>query len=74
MVAATALAGLSGHIIGGSFNVLAVMPMAVAAFFGGRLGSTFSVRVNTVILRKIFAVLLLAVSAWLIVGEVVRYL
>ena len=35
MVGFTALAGLSGHIIGGSFNILIALPLAAAAFAGG---------------------------------------
>jgi len=67
MVAATALAGLSGHIVGGSFNVVAALPLAAAAFVGGRLGSSLSIRVNAPALRVLFAIILLITSVWMIV-------
>jgi uncharacterized membrane protein YfcA len=67
MVAATALAGLSGHIVTGSFNVVAALPLAAAAFAGGRLGSSLSIRVNARVLRVLFAIILLLTSVWMIV-------
>jgi len=67
MVAATALAGLSGHIVGGSFNVVAALPLAAAAFVGGRLGSSLSIRVNAPALRVLFTIILLITSVWMIV-------
>jgi len=66
MVAATALAGLAGHIVSGSFNVIAALPLAAAAFVGGRLGSSLSIRVNAPALRVLFAVILLLTSVWMI--------
>jgi uncharacterized membrane protein YfcA len=60
MVAATALAGLSGHLIGGSFNVVAALPLAAAAFVGGRIGSSLSIRVKTDALKTFFAIVLLS--------------
>jgi uncharacterized membrane protein YfcA len=67
MVAATALGGLSGHIVGGSFNVVAALPLAAAAFVGGRLGSSLSIRVNAPALRVLFAIILIITSVWMIV-------
>jgi uncharacterized membrane protein YfcA len=74
MVGFTALAGLCGHIIGGSFDILIALPLAAAAFVGGWLGSTLSVQVRTGMLRRLFAVMLLIVAIWLIVSEVLGYL
>ncbi|MFC1964096.1 sulfite exporter TauE/SafE family protein [Chloroflexota bacterium] len=74
MVAATATAGLIGHTIGGSFHIMVMLPLAVAAFAGGRLGATLSIKVKAGILRRFFAVLLLLVSAWLIINEVIQHL
>ena len=71
MVGFTALAGLSGHIIGGSFDILVALPLAAAAAVGGWLGSALSVRTRTRVLRLFFAALLLIVSGWLIAVEVV---
>jgi uncharacterized membrane protein YfcA len=71
MVGFTALAGLCGHIIGGSFDILIALPLAVAAFVGGWFGSKLSVQARTGILRRFFAVLLLLIAIWLIVSELV---
>lgn len=71
MVGFTALAGLSGHIIGGSFDILVALPLAAAAAVGGWLGSALSVKTRTRVLRLFFAALLLVVSGWLIAVEVV---
>lgn len=71
MVGFTALAGLSGHIIGGSLDIIVALPLAAAAAVGGWLGSTISVQTRTRILRVFFAALLLIVSGWLIAVEVV---
>ncbi len=71
MVGFTALAGLSGHIIGGSFDILLALPLMAAASAGGWLGSTISIQARIRILRMFFAILLLIVSGWLIVSEVI---
>ncbi len=70
MVALTALGGLSGHLVTGSFDILAALPLAAAAFVGGRLGSSLSVRVRPSTLRTYFAVLLVLIAIWMIVGTV----
>jgi uncharacterized membrane protein YfcA len=71
MVAATALAGLAGHVTGGSFNIIEAMPLAAAAFVGGRVGSSLSGRVKAPALKTFFAVVLFLVSAWMIVSTLV---
>jgi uncharacterized membrane protein YfcA len=71
MVGFTAIAGLCGHIIGGSFDILIALPLAAAALVGGWLGSSLSIQARTEILRRFFAVLLLLVAIWLIVSELV---
>jgi uncharacterized membrane protein YfcA len=68
MVAATAVSGLAGHVVGGSFNILAALPLAAAAFLGGRLGSSLSLRVKTPGLKIIFAVILLLTAVWMIIN------
>ena len=68
MVAATATAGLSGHLIGGSFSILAALPLAAAAFVGGRVGSSLSIHVKANSLKIYFAVILLLSSVWMIVS------
>ena len=71
MVGFTALAGLCGHVIEGSFDILIALPLAAAAFVGGWLGSTISVQARTGLLRRFFAVLLLFIAGWLIVSELI---
>ena len=71
MVALTALAGLSGHIATGSFDILTALPLAAAAFVGGRVGSSLSVRVRAATLRMFLATLLLLMAIWMIVNAVV---
>jgi uncharacterized membrane protein YfcA len=71
MVGFTALAGLSGHVISGSFDILIALPLMAAASAGGWLGSSISVQARIRILRMFFAILLLLVSVWLIVSEVI---
>ncbi len=70
MVGLTALGGLSGHLVTGSFDILAALPLAAAAFVGGRLGSSLSLRFRPRALRTYFAVLLLLIAAWMILGTV----
>jgi len=73
MVVLTALAGLSGHLVSGSgsFDVFVALPLAAAAFVGGRLGSSLSTRVKPSTLKIYFAVLLPLVAVWMIVGTLV---
>ena len=68
MVTATAIAGLSGHLTGGSFPVVVALPLAAAAFVGGRLGSSLSVRVRVPVLRLVFAIILFLIAAWMIIS------
>jgi len=68
MVAITALAGFGGHIIGGSFNILTALPLAAAAFVGGRIGSNLSMRVKAPALKTYFSIILLLTAIWMIVG------
>jgi len=70
MVTATALAGFLGHIPGGYFQPWVAIPLAASAFAGGRIGSALSVRVEAGMLRRLFAVILLLASAWMIVNAV----
>lgn len=68
MVSITALSGLAGHLVGGSFNALVALPLAASAFVGGRVGSSLSMRVKAPALKTIFAVILLLTAVWMIVN------
>ena len=62
MVAVTALFGLSGHVLAGHFNYSIVLPLAIAAFVGGQIGSRISVKADKRVLKRIFGIVLLAIA------------
>jgi len=66
MVAATALMGFSGHLLGGDFNPHLAVPIAVVAVVGGILGGKFSLKTNPENLKRIFAYTTLVASAFMI--------
>jgi uncharacterized membrane protein YfcA len=65
MVAATALTGFIGHVIGGDFNPSRAIPLAVVAAVGGFVGSRLSLKTNQKGLKKIFAYTTLAAAAFM---------
>ena len=67
MVAITAIAGLSGHAIGDSFNILTALPLAATAFIGGYIGSSLSTRMKVPVLNVFIAVIFFLISIWMIV-------
>ena len=56
MVAITATAGLCGHVINSSFDILTALPLAVAASIGGYLGSSLSFRMKVPLLKFLVAI------------------
>jgi uncharacterized membrane protein YfcA len=68
MIAITAIAGLSGHIVTGSFNILTALPLAAVASIGGYLGSSLSFRMKVPVLKVFVAVILFLVSIWMIIS------
>ena len=62
MVAVTALFGLSGHVLAGHFDYSIVLPLAIAAFVGGQIGSRISVKADKRVLKRIFGMVLLAIA------------
>jgi uncharacterized membrane protein YfcA len=68
MVGFTALAGLGGHLIGGSFQARVALPLVVAAFIGGRAGSTLSGKLKVPHLRAFFTVMLFLTAVWMLVS------
>lgn len=71
MVAVTAIAGLSGHVITGSFNILTALPLAVVASIGGYLGSSLSFRIRVPVLKVFVTIILFLVSIWMIISTLV---
>ena len=72
MVGFTALAGLSGHLIGGSFDPRVALPLAATAFVGGRAGSTLSGHLKVPHLRAFFTVMLFLTAAWMLVSTLLQ--
>ena len=68
MVGITSFTGLLGHIVAGHFEPALALALAVAGFAGGQVGPKLSVRMPRERLRQAFAVVLLMVSVWMLVG------
>ena len=71
MVAVTALFGFGGHVLAGHFDHSIFIPLAVAAFIGGQIGSRISIKSNKALLKVIFGVLLLLIAVKFMI-ELVR--
>ncbi len=69
MVAVTALFGLSGHIMAGHFDLSMIVPLALAAFIGGQIGSRLSIKSNKSKLKKIFGFVLMAIAVKILIGR-----
>ena len=65
MVAATALMGFSGHILGGDFNPDGAIPLVILATLGGVLGGKLSVKTKPKKLKFIFAYTTLAAALFM---------
>jgi uncharacterized membrane protein YfcA len=66
MVAATALMGFVGHVIGGDFNPnLAIIIFVIIAVVGGLFGGRFSIRIRPERLKRIFAYTTLAAALFM---------
>ncbi len=68
MVAATALTGFIGHLIGGDFNPAWALPLAAVAAVGGFAGSRISLKTNQAGLKKLFAFTTLAAAVFMAVN------
>jgi uncharacterized membrane protein YfcA len=68
MVAATALTGFIGHLIGGDFNPAWTLPLAAVAAAGGFAGSRISLKTNQAGLKKLFAFTTLAAAVFMAVN------
>ncbi len=71
MVAITALFGLAGHIMVGHFDLSMVVPLALAAFVGGQIGSRISVKADKSRLKKIFGFVLIVIAIKILI-ELIR--
>ncbi|UCG53904.1 MAG: sulfite exporter TauE/SafE family protein [Dehalococcoidia bacterium] len=71
MVAITALAGLCGHVIGGTFDIVEALPLAAAAFVGGFVGSNISNHIKVPMLNIFIAGILFLISIWMVVNTLI---
>jgi uncharacterized membrane protein YfcA len=61
-----ALPGFLGHLAGGSgFDIWAALPLAAAVLIGASIGPAVSLRMGTARLRRMLAVLLIAMALWM---------
>ena len=70
MVAITGLSGLLGHSISGTVDWRLAILLSVAAFAGAQIGSRMSVQMDKMLLKKLFGVLLVLISIWMIYNAV----
>ena len=68
MIGVTALTGFVGHLLRGHFDLRLTVILAAGVLIGSQIGPRFSVKRDQARLKKYFAVLLLAIAAWLVYG------
>jgi len=68
MIGVTALTGFIGHLLQGHFDLMLTLPLAAGVLIGSQIGPRFSVKTDKERLKKYFAVILAAISIWLIYG------
>lgn len=72
MVAITALFGLGGHVVAGHCNLSTILPLAIAAFIGGQIGSRLSIKSDKAKLKKVFGFVLMAIAIKILIGLIGR--
>ena len=70
MIGVTALTGFIGHLLQGHFDLKLALPLAAGVLIGSQIGPRFSVKTDKTRLKKYFAIILTAISLWLIYGVV----
>ena len=70
MVGITALFGFWGHFFAGHFEPKMALVLALVVFAGAQAGSRISIKVDKVLLKKIYAIFLFLISAWMMVNVV----
>ena len=68
MVGITALFGFWGHFFAGHFEPKMALILAVVVFIGAQVGSRISIKVNKILLKKIYVIFLFLISAWMMVN------
>lgn len=70
MVGITALTGFIGQFLRGHFNPHLTVALALAVLLGSQIGPRVAIKIERSRLQKYFALLLVAISLWLIFGVV----
>ena len=66
MVAITSLVGCIGHGFVGHFDARLAIVLAVAAVAGAQIGARLTIKADRLMLKRLFAVVLLVVAVWMI--------
>ncbi|MDD5094361.1 MAG: sulfite exporter TauE/SafE family protein [Dehalococcoidia bacterium] len=67
-VGLAATTGFVGHLAGGDpFDIWVALPLAAAAFIGARIGPSISLKTSIPTLRRVLAVILVGLAAWMII-------
>jgi len=66
LVFANSLSGFLGHGLAGEFNPMLAIPLAIAGFSGGQIGSRYAKRVHTEHLKKAFIFILVFAAIWML--------
>ena len=66
MVALTGLGGFLGHSLSETINWKLAITLSIAAFWGAQIGSRISIKMNKILLKKLFGMLLILISIWMI--------
>jgi len=66
MVALTGLGGFLGHSLSETISWKLAILLSIAAFAGAQIGSRMSVKMDKMLLKKLFGILLILISAWMI--------
>ena len=70
MVGITALFGFWGHFFAGHFELKTALILALVVFAGAQAGSRISIKVDKILLKKIYAIFLFLISAWMLMKVV----
>jgi len=70
MVGITALFGFWGHFFAGHFEPKMALILALVVFTGAQVGSRISIKVDRILLKKIYAIFLFLISAWMMMNVV----
>jgi hypothetical protein len=70
MAGITALFGFWGHYFAGHFEPKITLILALVVFAGAQVGSRISIKVDKILLKKIYAIFLFLISVWMMVNVV----